>query len=87
MAGTQHTQIHPKFTYLFLGIPRDLPACTPTVLHAEADTEAEARSKFIDWELTFIAQIRTATASRLQLFFTDDGFMWSYEQRHEVSHA
>ncbi|KFC88045.1 host cell division inhibitor Icd-like protein [Hafnia alvei] len=87
MAFTHSTQTRPKFTYLFLGTPSDLPTCTPTVLRAEADTEAEARSKFIDWDLTFAAQIRTAAPSRLQLFSTDDGFMWIYEQRQEASHA
>nr|WP_326490411.1 host cell division inhibitor Icd-like protein [Obesumbacterium proteus] len=87
MAFTHSTQTRPKFTYLFLGTPSDLPTCTPTVLRAEADTEAEARAKFIDWDLTFAAQIRTVAPSRLQLFSTDDGFMWIYEQRQEASHA
>lgn len=87
MAFTHSTQTRPKFTYLFLGTPSDLPTCTPTVLRAEADSEAEARAKFIDWDLTFAAQIRTAAPSRLQLFSTDDGFMWIYEQRQEASHA
>ncbi|TBM02940.1 host cell division inhibitor Icd-like protein [Hafnia paralvei] len=87
MAFTHSTQTRPKFTYLFLGTPSDLPTCAPTVLRAEADSEAEARAKFIDWDLTFAAQIRTAAPSRLQLFSTDDGFMWIYEQRQEASHA
>lgn len=87
MAFTHSTQTRPKFTYLFLGTPSDFPTCTPTVLRAEADSEAEARAKFIDWDLTFAAQIRTAAPSRLQLFSTDDGFMWIYEQRQEASHA
>lgn len=87
MACLHDTKTRPNFTYLFLGTPSDLPACTPTVLRAEADSEAEARAKFIDWDLTFAAQIRTAAPSRLQLFSTDDGFMWIYEQRQEASHA
>lgn len=87
MACLHDTKTRPNFTYLFLGTPSDLPTCTPTVLRAEADTEAEARAKFIDWNLTFAAQIRTAAPSRLQLFSTDDGFMWIYEQRQEASHA
>ncbi|MDX6911576.1 host cell division inhibitor Icd-like protein [Hafnia paralvei] len=87
MACLHDTKTRPNFTYLFLGTPSDLPTCTPTVLRAEADTEAEARAKFIDWDLTFAAQIRTAAPSRLQLFSTDDGFMWIYEQRQEASHA
>lgn len=87
MACLHDTKTRPNFTYLFLGTPSDLPTCTPTVLRAEADSEAEARAKFIDWDLTFAAQIRTAAPSRLQLFSTDDGFMWIYEQRQEASHA
>lgn len=87
MACLHDTKTRPNFTYLFLGTPSDLPTCTPTVLRAEADTEAEARAKFIDWDLTFAAQIRTSAPSRLQLFSTDDGFMWIYEQRQEASHA
>lgn len=87
MACLHDTKTRPNFTYLFLGTPSDLPTCTPTVLRAEADTEAEARAKFIDWDLIFAAQIRTAAPSRLQLFSTDDGFMWIYEQRQEASHA
>lgn len=75
MACLHDTKTRPNFTYLFLGTPSDLPTCTPTVLRAEADSEAEARAKFIDWDLTFAAQIRTAAPSRLQLFSTDDGFM------------
>lgn len=87
MACLHDTKTRPNFTYLFLGTPSDLPTYTPTVLRAEADSEAEARAKFIDWDLTFAAQIRTAAPSRLQLFSTDDGFMWIYEQRQEASHA
>lgn len=90
MACSHDTQTRPKFVYLFLGIPEDFPSTTPTVLRVEADTEVDARSKLPHWTLTFAAQIRTESPCRLQLFSTDEGFMWIYEQRQavsEVSHA
>lgn len=90
MACSHDTQTRPKFVYLFLGTPNEFPDSTPTVLRAEADTEDDARAKFPRWTLTFAAQIRTAAPCRLQIFSTDDGFMWVYEQRQaapEVAHA
>ncbi|EPF0314036.1 host cell division inhibitor Icd-like protein [Enterobacter chuandaensis] len=38
MAGTQHTQTRPKFTWLFPGTPRG-HTCLPVVLRTVADTE------------------------------------------------
>lgn len=90
MELSHSTQTRPKFVYLFLGTPNEFPDSTPTVLRAEADSEVDARSKFPRWTLTFAAQIRTAAPCRLQIFSTDDGFMWVYEQRQatpEVAHA
>ncbi|OAH25520.1 hypothetical protein AYJ10_12475 [Serratia marcescens] len=90
MACSHDTQTRPKFVYLFLGTPNEFPDSTPTVLRAEADSEDDARAKFPRWTLTFAAQIRTAAPCRLQIFSTDDGFMWVYEQRQaapEVAHA
>jgi len=90
MACSHDTQTRSKFVYLFLGTPNEFPDSTPTVLRAEADTEDDARAKFPRWTLTFAAQIRTAAPCRLQIFSTDDGFMWVYEQRQaapEVAHA
>ncbi|CAI1183608.1 Uncharacterised protein [Serratia ficaria] len=84
MACSHDTQTRPKFVYLFLGTPNEFPDSTPTVLRAEADTEDDARAKFPRWTLTFAAQIRTAAPCRLQIFSTDDGFMWVYEQRQAV---
>ncbi|WP_232096026.1 host cell division inhibitor Icd-like protein [Serratia rubidaea] len=81
MACSHDTQTRPKFVYLFLGIPEDFPGTTPTVLRVEADTEVDARSKLPHWTLTFAAQIRTESPCRLQLFSTDEGFIWIYEQR------
>ncbi len=90
MACQHSTQTRPKFVFLFLGTPNEFPNTTPTVLRVEADTEDEGRAKFIGWTLIFAAQIRTEAPCRLQLFSTDEGFMWVYEQRQsatEVCHA
>ncbi|WP_447880539.1 host cell division inhibitor Icd-like protein [Serratia fonticola] len=90
MACQHSTQTRPKFVFLFLGTPKDFPNTTPTVLRVEADTEDEGRAKFVGWTLIFAAQIRTEAPCRLQLFSTDEGFMWVYEQRQTVkesSHA
>lgn len=87
MACQHSTQTRPKFVYLFLGTPNEFPDSTPTVLRAEADTENDARAKFPRWTLTFAAQIRTEAPCRLQIFSTDEGFMWVYEQRQTVSEA
>lgn len=58
MAGTQHTQTHPKFTWLFLGTPKG-KFCTPVVIRIAADTEEEARQWYARWDLTFAAKIRS----------------------------
>ncbi|AST79597.1 TPA: host cell division inhibitor Icd-like protein [Citrobacter farmeri] len=59
MAGTQHTQTHPKFTWLFLATPELRPECSPVVLRCDADSEEAARAIFPEWHLTFAAKIRT----------------------------
>ncbi|WP_167686155.1 host cell division inhibitor Icd-like protein [Rahnella sp. CJA17(1/100)] len=41
MAGSQHTQTHPKFTWRFLA----LDASTCSVIHINATTEREARDQ------------------------------------------
>jgi len=87
MACSHDTQTRPKFTFLFLATPHEFPDSTPTVLRAEADTEVDARAKFPRWTLTFAAQIRTEAPCRLQIFSTDEGFMWVYEQRQTASEA
>ncbi|EFK2498491.1 host cell division inhibitor Icd-like protein [Citrobacter freundii] len=58
MAELQHTQTHPKFTWLFLGIPKG-QTCTPVVIRTTADTEEEARAWYPRWDLTFAAKIRS----------------------------
>lgn len=44
MAGSQHTQTHPKFTWRFLA----LDASTCSVIHINATTEREARDQSPD---------------------------------------
>lgn len=44
MAGSQHTQTHPKFTWRFLA----LSANTRNVIHITATTEREARDQSPD---------------------------------------
>ncbi|GAB2932137.1 host cell division inhibitor Icd-like protein [Hafnia psychrotolerans] len=41
MAGSQHTQTHPKFTWRFLA----LSASSSNVIHITATTEREARDQ------------------------------------------
>ena len=43
MAGTQHTQTHPKFIYIFLALHRDRIADGATTVHVAADTLVDAR--------------------------------------------
>ncbi|MBE0149621.1 host cell division inhibitor Icd-like protein [Serratia fonticola] len=90
MACQHSTQTRPKFVCIFLVIAKEFPVLHPDVLRVEADTEDEGRAKFVGWTLIFAAQIRTEAPCRLQLFSTDEGFMWVYEQRQTVkesSHA
>lgn len=84
MACSHDTQTRPEFTYLFLGTPSDKPNVTPVVLRAEANTEQQARSHFLNWDLVFAAQIRTKAPCRLQLTDGDDHFSWIFEQRFEA---
>lgn len=59
MAGTQHTQTHPKFTWLFLAIPKCHADVCPVVVSFNADTEENARGAFPGWNLVFAAKIRS----------------------------
>ncbi|HGW2951955.1 TPA: host cell division inhibitor Icd-like protein [Raoultella ornithinolytica] len=43
MAGSQHTQTHPKYQYRFLALNRHDKKATPCRLSIEAATEREAR--------------------------------------------
>lgn len=42
MAGTQHTQTHPKFIYIFLAVHRDCMADGKNTVHVAADTLVDA---------------------------------------------
>ena len=49
MAGTQHTQTHPKFIYTFLALHHDRMADGATTVHVAADTLVDDRlRRFID---------------------------------------
>lgn len=82
MAGTQHTQTHPKFTWLFLGTPKG-QTCTPVVIRVTADTEDEARQWYSRWNLTFAAKIRTECS----LYQYATGAFELDVSRMEVAHA
>lgn len=84
MAYQHSTQTRPEFTYLFLGTPSDKPNTTPVVLRAEANTEQQARSHFLNWNLVFAAQIRTKSPCRLQLIDGGEHFSWVFEQRFDA---
>lgn len=76
MAVTQHTQTHPKFTWLFLGTPRG-HSCLPVVLRTVADTEDTARAKFCGWDLTFAAKIRTESPLSVSFMDPENRTLWS----------
>ncbi|EAW1341146.1 host cell division inhibitor Icd-like protein, partial [Salmonella enterica subsp. enterica serovar Give] len=84
MACSHDTQTRPEFTYLFLGTPSDKPNTTPVVLRVEANTEQQACSHFLNWNLVFAAQIRTKAPYRLQLMDGADRFSWIFEQLPDV---
>ncbi|ECH0886466.1 host cell division inhibitor Icd-like protein [Salmonella enterica] len=84
MACSHDTQIRPEFTYLFLGTPSDKPNTMPVVLRVEANTEQQACSHFLNWNLVFAAQIRTKAPYRLQLMDGADRFSWIFEQLPDV---
>ncbi|BCT18892.1 host cell division inhibitor Icd-like protein [Enterobacter asburiae] len=76
MAGTQHTQTHPKFTWLFLGTPNG-HVCAPVVLRTVADTEETARAAFCGWKLTFAAKIRTESPLSVSFMDPENQILWS----------
>lgn len=76
MADQQHTQTHPKFTWLFLGTPKG-HICSPIVLRTVADTEENARAAFFGWNLTFAAKIRTESPYSLTWTDSENDTPWS----------
>ena len=89
MAELQHTQTHPKFTWLFLATPKHYPECAPVVLRFDADTEACARAAFPGWELVFAAKIRAQAPCRISFFDYSTRRGWEFDSAasQEVRHA
>ncbi len=57
MAGTQHTQTHPEFTWRFLAVSKSHPQARAIVVYANAPTETEARSQNKGCVLYFAARL------------------------------
>ncbi|HIE8955992.1 host cell division inhibitor Icd-like protein [Klebsiella variicola subsp. variicola] len=77
MAGTQHTQTHPKFTWLFLATREAISECPPVVLRCDADSEEDARAIFPEWHLTFAAKIRTESPYSFTWTDKNRATLWS----------
>ncbi|EBF4220392.1 host cell division inhibitor Icd-like protein [Salmonella enterica] len=77
MAGTQHTQTHPKFTWLFLATPELRPECSPVLLRCDDDSEEDARATFPEWHLTFAAKIRTESPYSFTWTDANRATLWS----------
>lgn len=83
MAGTQHTQTHPIFTWLFLGMPKGR-TCNPLVLRTEANTETEAREHFPAWSLIFAAKIRTESAVVILMDVAHNSMLKGWDESPET---
>lgn len=57
MAGSQHTQTHPKFTWRFLSISERFPDAKPLVIYVNAPSEQEARDTMPGVNLIFSARL------------------------------
>lgn len=77
MADRQHTQTRPKFTWLFLAIPKHSTEFSAVVLRIDADTKAVARAAFPDMALTFAAKIRTESPYMLTWTDVNRATLWS----------
>ncbi|WP_426758729.1 host cell division inhibitor Icd-like protein [Klebsiella variicola] len=89
MADQQHTQTHPKFTWLFLATPKGYPDCSPVVLRFDADTEETARAAFPGWALVFAAKIRAEAPCRVAFFDYTTHRGWEFDSAagQEVRHV
>lgn len=85
-AMKEHTQTHPKFTWLFLAKPKRHPGCPPVIVRFSADTEDAARQAFPGWSLTFAAKIRTESPCRFALHDYASGMSLELDNG-EVCHA
>lgn len=89
MADKQHTQTHPKFTWLFLATPKSHPGCSPVVLRFDTDTEENARAAFPGWEMVFAAKIRAEAPCRVAFFDYNTRRGWAFDSasdREVVGH-
>ena len=89
MADKQHTQTHPKFTWLFLATPKSHPDCSPVVLRFDTDTEENARAAFPGWEMVFAAKIRAEAPCRVAFFDYNTRRGWAFDSasdREVVGH-
>lgn len=89
MADQQHTQTHPKFTWLFLATPKSHPDCSPVVLRFDTDTEENARAAFPGWEMVFAAKIRAEAPCRVAFFDYNTRRGWAFDSasdREVVGH-
>lgn len=89
MADKQHTQTHPKFTWLFLATPKSYPDCSPVVLRFDTDTEENARAAFPGWEMVFAAKIRAEAPCRVAFFDYNTRRGWAFDSasdREVVGH-
>lgn len=89
MADKQHTQTHPKFTWLFLATPKSHPECSPVVLRFDTDTEDNARAAFPGWEMVFAAKIRAEAPCRVAFFDYNTRRGWAFDSasdREVVGH-
>lgn len=77
MAGTQHTQTRPEFTWLFLATPKHQTECSPIVLRFDADTEDTARAALPGWNLIFAAKIRTESPYSFTWSDYERATLWS----------
>ena len=86
VADQQHTQTHPKFTWLFLATPKHHPDCPPVIIRFSSDTEDSARQAFPGWILTFAAKIRTESPCRFAFHDYASGMALAFDNG-EVRHA
>ncbi|EPN6933429.1 TPA: host cell division inhibitor Icd-like protein [Klebsiella pneumoniae] len=77
MAGTQHTQTRPEFTWLFLATPKHHPESTPVVMRIDANSEAAARAALPGWILIFAAKIRTESPYTFTWTDANRATLWS----------
>ncbi len=85
MAGTQHIQTHPKFTWLFLATPIRHEDVCPAIVRFDADTEEKARGAFPGWNLVFAAKIRTESPCKFAFFNYASGVGLAFDSK-ELRH-